>query len=261
MPIIGKCKLCLAEGVELQDSHFLSKGIYKALRIDVGQANPNPYVLSPEGVVQTSKQRKAHLLCRRCELLLSQNGEDWMMRNGLKNTGKFVLASLLAKSPFSLDASRTARVYQAATILGINIKALTYFPASLFWRGSIHPWKTDNTRPVPLGPYEEPLRQYLLGQADFPTDMILTVTVRSPSDISHFTHEPIAEWHDLLLVGKFPMPGFAFGITAGIGIPQGLRNTCFVRGDGNPIFVTDALESHILSEGVKMLERINYKTS
>ncbi len=86
----------------------------------------------------------------------------------------------------------------------VNIPALTYFAASIFWRGSIHPWKSDGTRPVPLGPYEEPLRQYLLGEADFPEEMTLSVVVRMPSEISHFTYEPLGEWRGLLFGRKVP---------------------------------------------------------
>lgn len=138
----------------------------------------------------------------------------------------------------------------------VNVPALTYFAASIFWRGSIHPWRSDGTRPVPLGPYEEPLRQYLLGEADFPEAMTLSVVVRMPSEISHFTYEPFGEWRGLSFVAKFPMPGLAFGISAGPEIPEPMRMLCFVRGDGNPLIFTGELEKHIFEDGKKMLERI-----
>jgi hypothetical protein len=246
--VIGTCKLCLAEGVRLQASHFLSKGIYKSLRINTGKTNLNPMVITPKGVVQTSMQG--------CEGRIGKNGEDWVMRNGLKNDGKFKLLSTLHQHPFQLDASQTAAIFRAARIPEVNVSALTYFAASIFWRGSIHPWKTDETQPVPLGPYEESLRQYLLGEADFPRDMTLSTTVRIPSPISHITYEPMGEWRGLLFVAKFPMPGLAFGIAAGPEIPAPLREMCFVRGDGNPLFLSGELEKYLLEDGAKMLERI-----
>lgn len=255
----GKCKLCLADDVELQESHFLSKGIYRALRVNLGTGNPNPWQITPEGAVQTSKQVWAHLLCAECELRFSKFGEDWIFRNGLKHNGSFRLASVLAASPFAIDSSGMTRVYRAAGITKVNVPALTYFAASMFWRASVHPWKLDGTTPVPLGPFEEPLRQYLMGETEFPVDMTVAVVVRLPSDISHFTHEPMGEWRGQLLVAKFPMPGFAFSITAGVDIPAHFRRMCFVRGDGNPIFMSGALEQHILDEGVKMMRRSQQK--
>jgi len=260
MTVIGKCRLCLREGAELQDSHFLSKGVYKILRAEVKEKrNPNPFQITSEGVVQTSKQIKAPLLCRECELRLSKNGEDWVIRNGFKSNGTFRLGAALARSSHIQDADGSTRAYQAASIPAIDISALAYFAASMFWRGSIHPWNIDGTRPVQLGPYEEGLRLYLMGQASFPLDVVLSVTVRWPSNISHFTHTPIGEWRGLLFVAKFPMPGLAFGLTAGPNIPRELRRICFVRGEGNPIFLSKLLEPEIMADGIKMMRSISQK--
>ena len=51
---IGKCKLCLLDGMDLQESHFLSAGIYRLLRGD-GEPNPNPWVIMEKAAFQTSK--------------------------------------------------------------------------------------------------------------------------------------------------------------------------------------------------------------
>ncbi len=248
--------MCLAEGVRLQESHFLPKGVYRTLRISTPHGNPNPVMVTPREAKQTSTQVKAHLLCSRCEGRLGREGEDWVMRNGLKSDGKFRLLSILRRHPSQLDASQTAAIYSAASMPEVNVSALTYFAASIFWRGSIHPWRTDGTRPVPLGPYEEPLRLYLLGEAGFPEDVALSITVRLPSRVSRLTFEPMGEWRGALFVAKFPMPGLAFAITAGPEIPQPIRRLCFVRGEGNPLALTAALEKLLLDDGVKMIERI-----
>src|SRR5277367_373103 len=72
---IGKCKLCLREGVSIQRSHFLPAGVYRILRDDQAK-NPNPWLLTEKAAYQTSWQMKAWLLCRDCEQLLSKKGED-----------------------------------------------------------------------------------------------------------------------------------------------------------------------------------------
>ena len=56
---------------------------------------------------------------------------------------------------------------------------LAYFAASILWRGSAHQWRFGKqllTR-ISLGPYEEELRQYLLGQTQFPRNAVLAVDV------------------------------------------------------------------------------------
>lgn len=63
--VMETCKMCLAEGVRLQDSHFVHKGIYRALRIGTPHGNSNPVMMTSHGAVQTSKQVWVHLLCSR----------------------------------------------------------------------------------------------------------------------------------------------------------------------------------------------------
>jgi hypothetical protein len=85
--MIGTCKLCLRDGVELQRSHLLSAAVYRILRDDGVAPNPNPVLITPEGRVQSNQQQWAHLLCRSCEALLSRVGEDWVFRHGMKQDG------------------------------------------------------------------------------------------------------------------------------------------------------------------------------
>jgi len=179
---IGKCKLCLADGVELQDSHFLPKGVYKILRDD-DAANPNPWIISDRKTAQISFQLKAHLFCRDCEQRLNRQGEKWVLSNCLKKDGSFPLASFLAsRLPDIFSDTNPTRVYFAAKIPEIDCPALAYFAASMFWRGSIHGWSEDGAIPVKLGPFQESFRQYLIGQEDFPVPIPLVRT----EDAWHF---------------------------------------------------------------------------
>ena len=191
--MVGQCKLCLKTGVELQDSHFLSAGIYRILRDD-NEKNPNPWLLTKDAAVQTSSQLKAHLLCRDCEQRLSKNGENWVLGNCRRKDGRFPLAEILAaRKPDIASAGNPTRIYYAANIPEIKIGALAYFAASIFWRGSIHPWNQDEAIPVRLGPFQERFRRYLMGEEDFPKDSILWVVVRDASGIDRLTYAPMGE--------------------------------------------------------------------
>jgi hypothetical protein len=166
---IGKCKLCLANSVELHDSHFLPKGVYRILRDD-GASKPDPWIITERKAVQISLQLKAALLCHDCEQRFSRQGENWVLANCLRRDGTFPLASILAsRTPDIFSDSNPTRVYFAATIPEINSRALAYFAASMFWRGSIHPWNHDGSIPVELGPFRESFRKY--GTCGFPKSM------------------------------------------------------------------------------------------
>ncbi len=254
--VTGTCPMCLTLDVRLQYSHFLPQAIYKSLRAPSTNANPNPVSMTRYEVKQTSSQRRAYLFCSQCEGRLSRNGENWVLRNALKNDGTFKLRSVLERYRCQLDHSRTAAIYYAAKIPEVDISALTYFATSMFWRGSVYPWNASRTRPVPLGPYEEPLRRFLIGEANFPEDVMLSVSVRIPSQIEKLTLSPMGEWRDLQFFGRFSMPGFAFAIIAGPKIGSELRQFCFVRGEGNPLTLSEKVEQYFLQDFKKLHDGI-----
>jgi hypothetical protein len=251
---IGKCKLCLADGVELQDSHFLPKGVYRILRDD-GAPNPHPWIISERKTAQISFQLKAHLLCRDCEQRLSKQGEKWVLENCLKKDRSFPLATVLAaRPPEVFSSTNPTRVYFADKVHEIDCSALAYFAASMFPRGSIHGWSEDGAIPVKLGPFQESFRAYLMGLADFPVDCALLVTVREGKEIDRLTHAPVGERREFCHIYKFPMPGLAFSLAVGKNIPENYRNSCFVHMPGNPIMVTPILEQWLKRDANQLLQ-------
>ena len=253
---IGTCKLCLAVGAELRASHGLPASVYRSLRDENTEANPNPWEITRRGARQTSHQDRAPLLCGTCEQLFSKNGERWVFTNGLKRDGSFPLARALAQHP-PVALSVDTAVYRAADIPAVNIAALTYFAASMFWRATVHPWRHDGTYPVTLGATQEDFRKYLLGEAGFPVDTTLVVALRVPGGaVDRLTYAPMGEQRGDIYVAKFPMPGFGFSLAIGKNLPQALHNTCFVRSDGNLISLTNKLEAPLLRDGIEMYSRI-----
>lgn len=111
MPVIGECRLCLRNGVELQDSHFLSKGIYKILR-DSNASNPNPFLVTAGKSVQTSHQLKRHLFCKSCEERLNKNGERWVLSKCRQSDGSCPLADVLAsRAPNMESPGNPTKIY------------------------------------------------------------------------------------------------------------------------------------------------------
>lgn len=251
----GKCKLC-QEIKDLQDSHYLPKGIYKILRDDDGCGNPNPWKLTKGIEVQTSKQQTAYLLCRECEQRFNNNGEAWVLKHCLRK-GEFRLASFLAARKPDVSSEYTpTKVYYAANIPQINVSALAYFAASMFWRGAVYPWKEDGSSPVELGPYRERFREYLMHLRPFPQHCSLSLTVREGEETNCLTSTPTSRRLDNYHVHTFPMPGIAFMLAVGKDIPVFHLPLCFVHGSGNPIMVSPLLEPILENNLRKMLNGI-----
>lgn len=181
------------------------------------------------------------------------------MPDPFKRTGVFLpLRDLLASRPpdLSLPTSPT-KLYYTAGIPEINVTALTYFATSIFWRGAVHPWKTDGTVPVPLGPFfEEQLRQYLMGLQPFPKDYFtLWVVVREGKGIDRLTYAPAGNRIENIHSYRFPMPGFCFMLYVSKNVPERFSDKCFACSSGNPLIVTDVIEPHLYNEGVALWRR------
>lgn len=242
----------------LRDSHFLSAGIYRILRDD-NEKNPNPWLLSGKTAVQSSRQMKARLLCPDCEQRFSKFGENWVLKHCLRKDGSFPLASSLSsRTPDLSSPENPTKIYYASGIPEIDISALAYFAASIFWRGSIHPWNDDRSIPVELGPFQEQFQQYLMGLQPFPKDSSLWVVVREGKEIDRLTYAPIGARQGNFHAYKFPMPGLAFSLAVSKNIPANHRARCLVHGQGNPVIVTTLIDKLLVDEAVKMRQRSVY---
>jgi hypothetical protein len=248
MPVIGTCALCKREGQQLQRSHFLPAGVYRATR-DAAEENPNPILISSEGVWQDSTQVTAHLLCHECEERLNKNGENWFLANCSRKE-QFPLAAFLdAATP--TGSSTNITVYHATAIKNLDVSALIYFAASMFWRAAVHQWniKRTGTEPIDLGPYQEQLRTYLLGEAAFPQDCVLWVSVpATPTPFTALSLTPYGSRRSIYHMYKLIVLGVGFNLLVGARIPKTERAMCFVRGTGNPIYRTDLLEEGALRD-------------
>src|SRR5258708_6712222 len=136
MPKIAKCALCLIEGKELRDSHYVPAGVYRVLRDESAtDGNPNPILLGEKTAIQTSKQITDYLLCHECEDRLNRNGENYFLKICWRRNG-FKLHAVLDAAPPSLVAGQI-KVYAAANFPEIDAGAISYFAASMFWRASV----------------------------------------------------------------------------------------------------------------------------
>jgi hypothetical protein len=255
MAVLGKCRLCLHDRVELQDSHYLSKGIYKRLHSEDSK-NPHPVLITKTGTVQKSSQLKTRLFCKVCEDRLNSGGETWVLNHCLQADGSFPLRDILSsRAPDLQSPGVPTKIYSAQGIPEINVAKLAYFAASIFWRGSVHGWNDDGSIPIDLGPFQERFRKYMLGEESYPRDACLWVYVREKGRLEQLTFTPTQGRADGLHTCRFPMPGLAFLLIVSKNTPATHRNICLVNAPGNPIFLTPVLEPLLLDEGVRLLSQ------
>jgi hypothetical protein len=224
----GRCALCLLVK-NLQDSHLLPKSLYKKTRTP-GATNPNPTLVTSRGTVQTSRQIKDYLLCEDCEGLFSRNGEDYVMRQ-VAHRGEFPLLDTL-RAAAATKSEGGFDWYDKVAVPGIDRDKLGYFSLSVFWRASVHVWKEPGEEPISieLGPYEEELRKYLLGQSGFPRNVVLLLVACTDVLSQDLFYSPSRGRKSEDTTYTLQARGLNFFMLVGKQIPQSMRQLCSVTG-------------------------------
>ena len=226
MPV-GICSLCLTRS-QLQLSHLLPAALY---RIAAG-SDGHPVVLSAGVHLKTSRQVRAHRLCKACEGRLHDCGEDWFLKHCWRDQSRFRLRDLLAASEPAAVVTEGA-CYAAGSIRGVDVPQLSHFALSVFWRGPLAGWRNPIgalLEPLDLGPYAKQLRQYLLGKRGIPDGIALLAFLtawRPDLTICGSTRLPTflgrtPEFHAF----KFVAAGLTFWLLTGRTIPASYRRMC-----------------------------------
>jgi hypothetical protein len=217
------CKLCKQDR-ELQESHFLPAAVYAQLR-DPAQQNPNPVLITSQISLSTSKQITDRVLCDECEQRFSRLGETWVLANMARPEGFPIQEALAATAPIA--ANESFAYYSSAAISTIKMDALVYFALSIFWRASAHRWRNVSgfMEGIDLGPFEEPIRCFLLGDR-FPADTVILVSCWPTRDVVPAAYTPRRGRAPGYHCFNFLIPGLEFKLLVGRQIPEILRAMC-----------------------------------
>ena len=222
MPL-ARCKLC-QKRKRLQRSHLMPAALFKIMR-EPGTKVSNPIMITSETTVSTSKQLRTYLLCKECEHRFNVDGEGYVLTQVCNGIRFPLLDRLNVAMPFQ---EMPGLALYSGIAVGIDTARLAYFALSVFWRASVHRWRAPHGGLVwtGLGAYEEPVRRYLLGDAEFPADLIVIVTACTDlgSQRSCFT---------LCIIRGDAHAGFGmmtcgvhFRLFVGAGLPRALRRVC-----------------------------------
>jgi hypothetical protein len=250
---VGECALC-HQMAQLQKSHLIPQGIYKNLN-EPSSAYRNPILVTSSKTVQTSEQVKDYLLCSACELLFQQRGEDWVMKNGPRR-GRFLMREALTRSP-NFGSVEAGDIYKDPFDEAFDLEKLIYFGASVFWRVSVHHWRGLEhlmTRAKLPESSEEALRTFLLHEDQFPTDLVMLISISKTEPLPHLTHpSPMLrskEGGPEIAGYAFMIPGLQFRVLCGDLSTDMLRGSAAVP--PHAVFLTDRIEAEVRAGAEKL---------
>ena len=253
MSKIGRCSLCKSQR-ELRESHFMPAAAYKLVQKSAGEA---PVVIKSTATIQKHEQVKDALLCNDCERRFSENGERWVMEHCYRHNEGFKLKELIDGSkPITVGSG--LKVYSAASIPQIDIGKLSYFAASIMWRGSAHEWRSGSVRvrtPKLGSRYEEALRRYLLGETGFPANAALWVSVIPTAELWNSFAVPYGGRLRGFWRYKFPFLGIAFVFFLGSRIDAQTRRMCTVRSQEMLIYMGNATSQFVTEDAGRLIQK------
>jgi hypothetical protein len=248
MPV-GECRLC-KETRQLLNSHFIPAAFYRSAK-NSDPSGEHPVVVTKNIVMQMSKQATAPLLCPGCEHRFNKLGEKWTLANSWQADGSFPLRTVVQSEPPSYSKPGFT-IYDTAGVAGVDQERLVYFGASIFWRASTNEWHLVERGPrLDLGQYEEELRLFLLGKADFPANAALALSISAATDVpaAAMAIFPYYKNHNKdCRQYNFTMNGLTLDLFVGKSLPPAYRGMCLWRSAGRPVFFAASMDAQVVQE-------------
>jgi hypothetical protein len=240
----GKCRLCLTDNANLQNSHLTPAGVYRLLD-SPHSPNPNPILIATGITVATAREIRGYVLCRSCEEVLSREGENWVLPRLATRDKTSVLHDIVIATTPDLTTPNGS-FYATASNPKMRTQDLTHFALGVFWKASVYDWRTGSrsTSWIDFGPYGDGMRPFLLRSGPFPANVALAVVVMPPPKttrmLSYIPRE-VGRSNGAHCFGYY-VPGVLFMLSVGKRVSQDTRDWCFYRNPLHPIWVQDLYE-------------------
>jgi hypothetical protein len=234
----------------------MPRAMYKGLR-DRTRKNPNPIFITSALTATTSKQVTDYVLCADCERRFDKHGEAYMMPMIGKGSRFPLRDRMKVAIPAREDAESVE--YSGAT-LGIDTDKLGYFALSMVWRGAVHEWRGpfgEKLNLLDLAGMQEPVRQYLCGQAAFP-DAAIVVRVCNDRTSREALLMPSSSGDQYGPSFEMFVLGVHFFVLLGNTIEPSIRNVCCVTSKSKPLFRGDCARR--LLQHLSMLEKTSRRS-
>jgi hypothetical protein len=240
--VVGRCGLCRTDDVELLDSHYVPRSLYKLVR-DVRFQNPHPVLIGGGKSRISSRQASDYFLCADCEDRFSKRGETWVLGNCWRDEKTFKLRdALLASQPYP-RSTRDTKIYLGAHTPRVDPDKLLYFGASVYWRGAARSWQVDRLKvpQLPFGRYEEQFRLLLLDQGPWPDKAVMYIFVGADMEAmrNNVVQMPAKISTNGSYIYRFRIPGITYLLLLGERFKK-YRSMCAYHSEGRPIYIMEA---------------------
>jgi hypothetical protein len=221
----GTCRLCLKDRV-LRKSHYVGHAIQRLCRLP----GEDPILMTPKVIMATPRQLWAHLLCQACEDRLNRLGENVVLK-WLDNNRGFRLLEWMQRSCVVKEEGGV--VTFSARDMGIDTEPFAHFGLGLLWRGAVHRWKTveGQTTSVNLGPYEDSIRRYLLGEVGLPDGVYVILAVCTDKGSRGMVFAPSLVGGARHQMFSILVRGLWFHIVVDKNAKAGTKEVCCVRSE------------------------------
>jgi hypothetical protein len=216
---MGFCAPCKQTRI-LQNSHLMPKWAYRRLQ-QTPHGRGDPVRVTNGSAVQTSAQVTKYLLCGDCEARFGERENYVAALTETDATGKLQIVTNVTR----LNTPRGVLVELGSVI---DTEKLAYFAASVIWRSCALGFDCR------LGRYEADFRNYLLGNANFPSAAAVAMTILESSLLAaapeNWVTLPSSMHAYPAWIHGFIVRGLAFRCYIGRLIDPQMQNVCLVRG-------------------------------
>ncbi len=214
----------------------------------------DPIIITPDLALRTSRQIATYLLCGACEQRFSAP-ESAALRQCFRGKDRFRLRDALAAIPPVWPDAEILAI-PTARAPNIDVPALVYFGASVFWRSAVHTWRFGETRSgIELGPYEHQLRAWLLDQESFPEHMVMWISIGIRNSPPLMACTPFLFNKTDYYQYRFTIPGLVFDLFAGGQIPAVARRMCTLRSPEQFVYITQLADHGMLAAMTQLCGR------
>jgi hypothetical protein len=229
----GVCKMCLKQE-NLVSSHLIPRKVYEYCN----REGHNPIVLAGDVLMASDRQWQYPLLCFNCEQILNNGGEDWCLTKLATFEKTFTLYDLVSANPPVYSVDKTD-IFFVRDLPFVKFKEIVHFGIGMFFKAAIHGWQKGRTEPrINLGKHTEPLRLWLRGEGEFPSDICLVVQIARP-DRTHIGLFPPYEAEGQVFYVY--VPGLLFMLDIGSGKNATKKELCLWNNPDRPILSSGVL--------------------
>ena len=130
-------------------------------------------VITNKRVIQTSRQITAHAFCGDCERRFNSGGETWLLEK-LATLTAFPLRDM-ALATIPINDEPDFKAFSCDAIPDFQVQKIVHLALGIFWKSAVRTWNMIDgaINRIDLGPYQEPVRQFVYGTGPFPENMYL----------------------------------------------------------------------------------------